>query len=46
MIKIEDDDFLDEDFSEEEEIDKALDDEEIDAGEAGFLKGYFGEEED
>ena len=46
MRKIEDDDFLDEELSEEEEIDQALDDEEIDAGEAGFLRGYFGEEED
>ena len=45
MRKIEDDDFLDEELSEEEEIDQALDDEEIDAGEAGFLRGYFSEED-
>lgn len=43
---MEGDDFLEEELSEEEEIEQALDDEEIDAGEAGFLKGYFGEEED
>ncbi len=42
---MDDNDFPEEEFSEEEEIDQALDDEEIDAGEAGFLRGYLGEED-
>ena len=42
---MEDDDFPEEDFSEEEEIDQRLEDEEIDAGEAGFLRGFYGEED-
>ncbi len=43
---MQEDDFLEEELSREEEIDQALDDEEIDAEEAGFLRGYFSEEED
>lgn len=45
MIKIDEEEFIEE-VSEEEEIEQQLDDEEIDAEEAGFLKGYFSEEED
>jgi|TARA_Y100000310_G_C20703963_1_gene832926 hypothetical protein len=40
-------DILDEgELSEEERIEQALDDEEIDAEEAGFLRGYHDEDED
>ncbi|MBI2105393.1 hypothetical protein HYT56_00980 [Candidatus Woesearchaeota archaeon] len=45
MIKIDDDEeFLDE-LSEDEKIDVLFDNEEIDAVEAGFLKGYLEEED-
>ncbi len=40
MIKIEDEILDKEEVSEEERIEQALDDEEIDAEEAGFLRGY------
>jgi hypothetical protein len=41
-----DEDELLEELSEEEKIEQQLDDDEIDAEEAGFLKGYFSEDED
>tara|TARA_Y100000034_G_C6698887_1_gene308100 strand:+ start:140 stop:277 length:138 start_codon:yes stop_codon:yes gene_type:complete len=40
VIKIEDEILDKEEVSEEERIEQALDDEEIDAEEAGFLRGY------
>ena len=45
MIKIDDEYLDDEEFGEEEDIEKKLDDGEIDAEEAGFLKGYMEDED-
>jgi len=43
VIKIDDDEEFLYELSEEEKIDELFDNEEIDAEEAGFLKGYLGE---
>ena len=45
MIKIRYDEEFEEELSEREKVDQALDDELIDAEEAGFMKGFLNEED-
>ena len=45
VIKIDNEYTDDEEFGEEEDFDQKLDDGEIDAEEAGFLKGYMDEDD-
>ena len=45
MVKIRYDEEFEEELSEGEKVDQALDDELIDAEEAGFMKGFLDEED-